>query len=224
MRHVKAPPRELRRSPQRRPHDCRYARAMTAASTRPPAEALAPPPSRRPRLRKDIAATSTGSLRATASKRCSPSRARASSGSTRRRGRATRHARGVRPGERKGHADLRGAELAPALLAIPEALPRLESGVVIGYNHQTMAFVTGPGYFVVKARTARAARERAALRLHGGAARGEPEGWPAVQAERGGAVEARLRQHEGLHAARRDAASSSARRTNTGSTRRRTFR
>jgi hypothetical protein len=60
-------------------------------------------------------------------------------------------------------------------------------GLVVGYNHQTMSFVTGPGYFVVHAPSGEG-EHGAELDFdytdhadHTTAPRRAPEGWPAYQ-------------------------------------------
>jgi hypothetical protein len=44
-----------------------------------------------------------------------------------------------------------GRNSLPMFSSFQKRFMRIESGLLIGYNHQAMAFVTGPGYFVVKA-------------------------------------------------------------------------
>lgn len=53
------------------------------------------------------------------------------------------------------------------------------SPVVIGYNHQSMKFVTGPGYFVVKAANGEGPHGSELLFDYTEAPPTEPEGWPA---------------------------------------------
>jgi len=43
-----------------------------------------------------------------------------------------------------------GRNSLPAFTHFQKRFARLESGQVVGYNHQTMSFATGPGFFVVK--------------------------------------------------------------------------
>ncbi len=43
-----------------------------------------------------------------------------------------------------------GRNSLPMFTRFQKRFARLESGQLIGYNHQTMAFATGPGFFVVK--------------------------------------------------------------------------
>ena len=43
-----------------------------------------------------------------------------------------------------------GRNSLPTFSRFQKRFTRLSTGQIIGYNHQTMAFVTGPGYFVVK--------------------------------------------------------------------------
>ncbi len=44
-----------------------------------------------------------------------------------------------------------GRNSLPAFSSFQKRFARMPSGEIVGYNHQTMAFVTGPGVFVVKA-------------------------------------------------------------------------
>lgn len=43
-----------------------------------------------------------------------------------------------------------GRNSLPAFNSFQKRFARVPSGQVVGYNHQTMAFVTGPGFFVVR--------------------------------------------------------------------------
>lgn len=43
-----------------------------------------------------------------------------------------------------------GRNSLPAFSRFQKRFQRVESGQIVGYNHQTMSVVTGPGYFVVK--------------------------------------------------------------------------
>ena len=43
-----------------------------------------------------------------------------------------------------------GRNSLPTFTRFQKRFARLKSGEVVGYNHQTWAFVTGPGFFVVK--------------------------------------------------------------------------
>ena len=54
------------------------------------------------------------------------------------------------PTSMKGTLIYEGRNSLVAFTRFQKRFQRLESGLVIGYNHQTMAFVTGPGYFAVK--------------------------------------------------------------------------
>jgi len=53
------------------------------------------------------------------------------------------------------------------------------SGLVVGYNHQAMTFVTGPGYFVVHAPSNEGEHGAELDFDYTAAPPGEPEGWPA---------------------------------------------
>jgi hypothetical protein len=53
------------------------------------------------------------------------------------------------------------------------------NGLVVGYNHQTMSFVTGPGYFVVHAPSGDGEHGKELDFDYTAAPPGEPAGWPA---------------------------------------------
>lgn len=55
------------------------------------------------------------------------------------------------PTSTKGTLIYEGRNSLVAFSRFQKRFLRLESGVIVGYNHQSMSFVTGPGYFVVKA-------------------------------------------------------------------------
>ena len=55
------------------------------------------------------------------------------------------------PPSTKGTLIYEGRNSLVAFSRFQKRFLRLESGVIVGYNHQAMSFVTGPGYFVVKA-------------------------------------------------------------------------
>ena len=54
-------------------------------------------------------------------------------------------------------------------------------GVVVGYNHQTWSFVTGPGYFVVHAPSGSGEHGKELDFDYTAAPPGEPSGWPAYR-------------------------------------------
>lgn len=82
------------------------------------------------------------------------------------------------PKSHQGTLIYEGRNSLPAFSRFQKRFLRLESGEVIGYNHQTMSFVTGPGYFRV--------REASGEGEHGSelyfdytvAPPKSPEGWP----------------------------------------------
>lgn len=43
-----------------------------------------------------------------------------------------------------------GRNSLPAFSSFQKRFARVQSGQIVGYNHQTMAFATGPGFFVVR--------------------------------------------------------------------------
>lgn len=59
---------------------------------------------------------------------------------------------------------------------------RLESGVIVGYNHQSMSFVTGPGYFVVKAANGEGEHGKELFFDYTVPPPETPAGWPAFKA------------------------------------------
>jgi len=84
------------------------------------------------------------------------------------------------PKSHRGTLIYEGRNSLVAFSRFQKRFTRLESGEVIGYNHQTMSFVTGPGYFQV--------REASGEGEHGSeiyfdytapAPPRAPEGWPA---------------------------------------------
>lgn len=58
---------------------------------------------------------------------------------------------------------------------------RLESGVIVGYNHQSMSFVTGPGYFVVKAANGEGEHGKELFFDYTVPPPETPAGWPAFK-------------------------------------------
>lgn len=58
---------------------------------------------------------------------------------------------------------------------------RLESGVIVGYNHQAMSFVTGPGYFVVKAANGEGEHGKEMFFDYTVPPPEVPKGWPAFK-------------------------------------------
>jgi hypothetical protein len=60
------------------------------------------------------------------------------------------------------------------------------SGLVVGYNHQSMSFVTGPGYFVVHAPSGSGDHGKELDFDYTLAPPGEPVGWPAYRPNESG--------------------------------------
>jgi hypothetical protein len=85
------------------------------------------------------------------------------------------------PRSHEGTLIYEGRNSLPTFSRFQKRFLRLEGGEVIGYNHQTWSFVTGPGYFVV--------REASGQGEHGSELYFDytaappttkaPEGWPA---------------------------------------------
>jgi hypothetical protein len=58
---------------------------------------------------------------------------------------------------------------------------RLESGIIVGYNHQSMSFLTGPGYFVVKAANGEGEHGKELFFDYTVVPPETPAGWPAFK-------------------------------------------
>ncbi len=55
------------------------------------------------------------------------------------------------PASTKGTLIYEGRNSLPAFSRFQKRFMRLSGGEIMGYNHQTMSFVTGPGFFLVRA-------------------------------------------------------------------------
>ncbi|MEZ4441952.1 MAG: hypothetical protein R3B72_22855 [Polyangiaceae bacterium] len=71
-----------------------------------------------------------------------------------------------------------GRNSLPAFSRFQKRFCRLPSGQVVGYNHQTMSFATGPGFFVVKAADIGADVPGEAYFDYTAEPESVPEGWP----------------------------------------------
>lgn len=67
----------------------------------------------------------------------------------------------------------------PAFSLAQKRFTRLESGQVVGYNHQPMSFVTGPGHFVVKPASSSEDVPGEAFFDYTDVPESVPAGWPA---------------------------------------------
>ncbi len=74
-----------------------------------------------------------------------------------------------------------GRNSLPAFTSFQKRFARLPSGQVVGYNHQTMGFVTGPGFFVVQASSAHADVPDEAYFDYTGVPQKAPAGWPTYK-------------------------------------------
>lgn len=84
------------------------------------------------------------------------------------------------PADLTGTLIYEGRNSLPMFTRFQKRFTRM-GGVVVGYNHQTLSFVTGPGYFVVKPPTGQGPLGQEAYFDYTEAAPGEPAGWPAYK-------------------------------------------
>ncbi len=84
------------------------------------------------------------------------------------------------PEDEKGVVIYEGRNSLPAFSRFQKRFVRM-GGVVVGYNHQTMSFVTGPGYFVVHAPSGSGEHGQELDFDYTTAPPGEPAGWPAYK-------------------------------------------
>jgi hypothetical protein len=85
------------------------------------------------------------------------------------------------PANTKGTLIYEGRNSLPLFSRFQKRFVRLEGGKVIGYNHQAMSFVTGPGYFVLKPPSGEGAHANELLFDYTEAPGAEPDGWPAYK-------------------------------------------
>jgi hypothetical protein len=81
----------------------------------------------------------------------------------------------------KGTVIYEGRNSLPLFSRFQKRLTRLEDGRVIGYNHQLMSFVTGPGYFWVRPATGEGEHAKELFFDYTEAPPLEPSGWPAYK-------------------------------------------
>jgi hypothetical protein len=79
-----------------------------------------------------------------------------------------------------------GRNSLPLFSRFQKRFARLASGQVVGYNHQTMAPVTGPGFFVVKPPADDADVPGELYFDYTAQPNGVPSGWPAYKANESG--------------------------------------
>jgi len=71
-----------------------------------------------------------------------------------------------------------GRNSLPLFSRFQKRVARVSGSVVVGYNHQTMAVVTGPGYFIVKPASGEGPHGKELLFDYTEAPPATPEGWP----------------------------------------------
>jgi hypothetical protein len=79
-----------------------------------------------------------------------------------------------------------GRNSLPMFSRFQKRFARLESGQVVGYNHQTMAPITGPGFFVVKPPADDADVPGELYFDYTAEPNGVPSGWPSYKANASG--------------------------------------
>lgn len=82
------------------------------------------------------------------------------------------------PPDERGTVIYEGRNSLPLFSRFQKRFMRGEGGVVLGYNHQTMSFVTGPGYFLVKPAIERGAHRGELVFDYTERPPFEPAGWP----------------------------------------------
>jgi hypothetical protein len=90
------------------------------------------------------------------------------------------------PPSTKGTLIYEGGNSLPAFNRFQKRFLRLESGMIIGYNHQAMGFVTGPGYFAVKPANGEGLHGKEMFFDYTVPAPESPEGWPAYKSNDSG--------------------------------------
>ncbi len=85
------------------------------------------------------------------------------------------------PPSTKGTLIYEGRNSLLAFSRFQKRFLRLESGVIVGYNHQAMSFVTGPGYFVVKAANGEGEHGKEMFFDYTVPPPEAPAGWPAFK-------------------------------------------
>ncbi|MFO0759452.1 MAG: hypothetical protein U0359_23375 [Byssovorax sp.] len=82
------------------------------------------------------------------------------------------------PASHAGTLIYEGRNSLAAFSRFQKRFQRMESGEVVGYNHQTMSFVTGPGYFVVREASGEGPHGSELYFDYTAAPARAPEGWP----------------------------------------------
>jgi hypothetical protein len=84
------------------------------------------------------------------------------------------------PADERGTIIYEGRNSLPMFSRFQKRFTRLD-GVAVGYNHQSMSFFTGPGYFVVKPPSGQGELGDEVYFDYTEAPPGEPPGWPAYK-------------------------------------------
>lgn len=87
----------------------------------------------------------------------------------------------VVPPATKGTVIYEGRNSLPMFSRFQKRFTRLEDGGIIGYNHQLMSFVTGPGYFWVRPPSGEGPHAAELYFDYTEAPPKEPAGWPAYK-------------------------------------------
>jgi hypothetical protein len=82
------------------------------------------------------------------------------------------------PPDEKGTVIYEGRNSLPLFSRFQKRFARVKGGVVVGYNHQSMSFVTGPGYFLVEPGSGEGEHGDELLFDYTAAPPAEPVGWP----------------------------------------------
>lgn len=90
------------------------------------------------------------------------------------------------PQSTKGTLIYEGRNSLPMFTRFQKRFARAPGGEVVGYNHQTMSFITGPGYFVVKPPSGQGEHGREFLFDYTERPPFIPEGWPAFKPNESG--------------------------------------
>jgi len=85
------------------------------------------------------------------------------------------------PPDTQGTLIYEGRNSLPLFSRFQKRFTRIESGILVGYNHQTMSFVTGPGYFVLKPPSGDGPHPTEPYFDYTVAPPAEPSGWPTYK-------------------------------------------
>jgi len=90
------------------------------------------------------------------------------------------------PEHERGTVILEGRNSLPAFSRFQKRFCRTSGGVIVGYNHQTMAFATGPGYFVVQPPAESGEYAGEILLDYTATPPAEPDAWPPFRSNEAG--------------------------------------